>query len=398
MCPPGLKTNCDVRTMVNKKKNPKRIRRACVSVTNDLATDQRVLKVCDFLVRLGFKVTMIGVKRPNSISFRKNNFRTFRFRMLFQKGFMFYAEYNFKLFFYLLFKRSSLFVSNDLDTLVANYLVSRLRMKPLVYDSHEYFLGSTEIMDRPFVLKFWRAIERFIFPRLRHIFTVNHSIADLYEKDYGKRPQVVRNLPRRYEVPKGITRKTLGLPEDQKIVLMQGSGINVDRGAEELIHSMKIQYGLQNVQLYFIGGGGVWQQLIELTKELHLERKVHFLPKMPYHKMMQYTALSDIGVSLDKPVSLNYKYSLPNKLFDYLAAGTPVLASPMVEVKKIVEGYDVGLCIENHDPGHIAGKIKTMLEDREAYARWQSNALKVSKDLCWENEEKVLAVTYGKFL
>lgn len=374
------------------------MKRACVSVTNDLATDQRVLKACDFLSRLGYKVTMVGVKRPGSLSVKHIKFNTFRFRMVFQKGFMFYAEYNLKLFFYLLFRRCNLFVSNDLDTLLPNFLVSRIRFTPLVYDSHEYFLGSTEIVERPFVRGFWRTIERMIFPGLKNVITVNHSIADLYEKDYGNRPRVVRNLPRRYKCSPSLTRKKLGLPEDKKIILMQGGAINVDRGAEELIHAMKPTFGLENVELYFIGGGDVWEKIKELVKFLHLERTVHFLPKMPYRKMMEYTCLSDLGVSLDKPVSMNYKYSLPNKLFDYLAAGTPVLASPLVEVKKVVEGYDVGMCIENHEPAHLAEMIKEMLSDEARYEKWRKNALKISEQMCWENEEKVLAEVYGKFV
>jgi glycosyltransferase involved in cell wall biosynthesis len=372
-------------------------KRACVSVTNDLATDQRVIKVCDFLTRLGFDVTLIGVKKKKHISVNHIKVKTFRFSMRFEKGFLFYAEYNIKLFFYLLFKRTRLLVANDLDTLLPNYLVSLIRKKPLVYDAHEYFLGSTEITERPFVKNFWKIIEKAIFPRLRNIITVNHSIADLYEKAYGKRPDVVRNLPHRFVVDKKISRSELGLPEDKKIVLMQGGAINIDRGAEELINAMKPQYDLDDVELYFIGGGDVWEKIKQLTKDLHLERKVHFLPKMPYHKMMNFTCLCDLGVSLDKPVSLNYKYSLPNKLFDYLAAGIPVLASPMVEIKKVIENYDVGMCIENHEPEHIAYMIRTMLDDQKRVKKWKRNALKTSKELCWENEEKVLIKIYEKF-
>ncbi len=373
------------------------MKRASVSVTNDLATDQRVIKVCDFLTRLGYKVTLIGIKKSSSAPVNHIRCKTFRFRMAFSKGFLFYAEYNIKLFFFLFFRRNNLLVSNDLDTLLPNFLMSRLRFIPLVYDSHEYFLGSTEIEGRPWVKRFWASIEKSIFPKLKKVITVNHSIADLYEKDYGIRPIVVRNLPKRYKVCKNTTRSLLGLPTDKKIVLMQGGAINIDRGAEELITAMKPQYGLDDVVLYFIGSGEKWEYIKTLAHELHLERKVYFLPRMPYHKMMQYTCLCDLGVSLDKPVSINYKYSLPNKLFDYLAAGIPVLASPMVEVKKVVESFKVGMCIENHEPEHIAKKIREMLSDNERLELWKKNALKAAGKLCWENEEKILINVYKDF-
>lgn len=370
----------------------------CVSVTNDLATDQRVLKVCNMLHQMGFRVRLIGRKKPGSIPFRPQNIATFRIAMLFDKGFLFYAEYNLKLFFYLLFSKCDVLLSNDLDTLLPNYIVSRIRRKPLVYDSHEYFLGSTEIVDRKFVKGVWGRIERLIFPHLKHVFTVNHSIADVYEKEYGIRPRVVRNLPRRTEPDNHLTRTQLGWPEEKKIVLMQGGAINIDRGAEELIHAMKPAYGLKNVELYFIGGGDVWDTIIQLTHDLHLEDRVKFIPRMPYNRLMQFTALADLGVSIDKPVSPNYRMSLPNKLFDYISMGVPVLASSLVEVKKIVTGYDVGVCIENHEPAHIADQIQFMLEDQQRYTRWKENARMAAAVLCWEKEEPIMKEVYEQFL
>lgn len=119
---------------------------------------------------------------------------------------------------------------------------------------------------------------------------------------------------------------------------------------------------------------------------------------MPYGKLMEYTSLADLGVSIDKPVSPNYQYSLPNKLFDYIGAGVPVMASSLVEVKKIIEGYDVGVCIKNHDPAHIAETIQFVFSDENRYKSWKENALKASENLCWENEEKILEEGYKKFL
>ena len=370
----------------------------CVSVTNDLATDQRVLKVCDFLHRNGYAVTLIGRRKTDSLPFNPSHINAKRFGMLFRRSFLFYAEYNLKLFFYLLFRKTDLLVSNDLDTLLPNYLISILRRKPLVYDAHEYFLGSTEIVNRPLVRKVWAGIERMIFPRLKHVITVNGSIADLYHEQYGIRPRVVRNVPPRLQVQQKLKRSDLGWPDDKKIVLMQGGGINVHRGAEELIMAFQPQYGLKNVLLCFIGGGDVWEKIRQQVQELELTDVVHFMEKMPYDKLMQYTALADIGVSLDKPVSLNYQYSLPNKVFDYISAGVPVLASSLLEVKKIVEEYQVGLCVNSHEPAHIANRIAYMLEDPARYKHWKNRTIDASKELCWENEEKVLSEVYRPFI
>jgi len=232
--------------------------------------------------------------------------------------------------------------------------VSRIKKKELVYDSHEYFLGSTEIENRRVVRKIWKIIESSIFPHLKNVITVNESIANLYKKDYGIKPNVVHNFPPFQNFRNSKTRKELRLPENKKIVLMQGSAINIQRGAEELVRSMQPEYGLDNVHLLFIGGGDVWKEIQKLTINLDLKDKITFLPRMPFENMMEYTRLCDLGISIDKPVSINYQFSLPNKLFDYIAAGLPVLTSPLAEVKKIVEENDVGMCIEKHEEQRIA--------------------------------------------
>lgn len=368
-----------------------------VSVTNDLATDQRVKKVCRFLVSKGFRVTMTGVIRPYSRPLPPMDFDTHRFKVFFQKGFLFYAEYNIRLFFYLFYQNPNIFVSNDLDTLLPNYLVSNLKKRPLVYDSHEYFLGSAEIAHRKWVKKVWQIIEKNIFPRLKNVITVNESIAKLYEQDYGIKPAVVHNFPPKQNHESNKTRKALNLPEDKKIILMQGSGINIHRGAEELVKAMQPIYGLRNVHLLFIGGGDVWEELQELTLKLNLTDRITFLPRMPFEQMMEYTRLCDLGISIDKPVSLNYQFSLPNKLFDYIAAGLPVLSSPLTEVKKIVETYDVGLCIERHEEDHIARMISNMFADKQRYNNWKNNTVIAHSALNWENEEEKLERIYSPF-
>ena len=105
---------------------------------------------------------------------------------------------------------------------------------------------------------------------------------------------------------------------------------------------------------------------------------------------MEYTAVADAGLSLDKDMSINYRYSLPNKLFDYIYGGIPVLASDLPEVRKIVEGYDVGMIISSHDPVEIANALMKMIADTDSMARWKKNAIHASGELNWEKEQRVL--------
>ncbi|HSV76571.1 MAG TPA: glycosyltransferase [Bacteroidales bacterium] len=372
--------------------------RVVFTVSNDVFTDQRVNKMAQTLYDMGFWPIIAGIRRPSSLPFSPGYAEVMRLPLWFQKGFLFYAEVNIRLFFYLLHIKTDLIVANDLDTLLPAQLVAWIRKKPLVYDTHEYFTGTPDVAFRPFRRWFWCGLENWLFPKQRTIITVNHSIAELYFKKFGKTLHVVRNLPR-YKKPPDLDGFHIhGIGEGEHIVVVQGSGLNTGRGIEELILAMEPQYGIENTKLLVIGDGNARKLLVELVKSRKLEDRVIFLPRMPYDLLMKHTARATIGATLDKPFCLNYLYSLPNKLFDYIIAGTPVLASNLPEVKTIVEGYEVGVVAQNHEPAHIASCIKEMLSDPERLALWKENCLNAALSLNWENEEATIRGIYARFL
>ncbi len=368
------------------------MKKAIVSVTNDLFTDQRVHKVCLFLTKNGYDVTLVGRLQRKSLLMDERSYKTRRLNVLVEKGAVFYALFNLRLFFFLLYNKAELLVSNDLDTLLPNYLVSKLKNIPVVYDSHEYYCGVPELMNRLFVKSVWHYIERNIFPKLKHVYTVNNSIAKLYSEEYKVEIGVVRNVPMYQPVSKLTSREELNLPVDIPLIIFQGAGINIDRGAEEAVLAMEF---VKDAMLLIIGSGDVIEYLKEMAQRHELKDKIIFLPKLPFAVLKQYTMQAAVGLTLDKDTSPNYQYSLPNKLFDYIHAGVPVLASPLIEVKRIVEQYQVGELIESHDPKHIADKINSMLSNKEQLNTWKENTVKVAQELNWQEEEKVLVQIYN---
>lgn len=359
------------------------LKKVIISVSSDLVTDQRVHKTASTLSRNGYAVLLVGRKRRSSLSLDERSYETLRMKLLFEKGPLFYAELNLRLFFLLLFRKTDLLLANDLDTLLPNFLISKLKNIPLVYDNHEYYTGVPELQNRALTRKIWKSIEGFIFPKLKHVYTVNGSIAGLYSAEYGVPVGVIRNVPF-YDEEIGQ------LPADfpaGNIILYQGAGINMERGVEEAVEAMRY---VGDATLLIIGGGDAMEEIRKLAESLELGDKVIFRDKMPFRMLKGYTRLAKIGLSLDKDTNINYRFSLPNKLFDYIHAGVPVLASSLPEVKKIVEEHNVGLLIESHDPRHIAERIVYMLSDPQALAAWKQNALKAAHELCWQKEEKSL--------
>ncbi len=370
------------------------MKKAIVSVINDLVTDQRVDKTCNLLTELGFNVLLVGRVLRKSPQIPPRSYSMHRMHLMFHKGPLFYAEFNIRLFFFLLFRKTHLLVPNDLDTLLPNYIISRIRKTDLVFDSHELFTETPEVIHRKIVRNTWLRIERFIVPRLRDVITVSDSIAGIFASKYKIPVTVVRNIPpdRKHSAPP--TRSALGLPNNKKILIMQGSGINIQRGAEELVKAM---HYLEGYHLLIIGGGDVIGELRNMVHRDKLDNRITFFSRMPVDQLYQYTVNADLGLSIDKDTNPNYRYSLPNKLFDYIHAGIPVLTSPLVEIKKIVDHYQIGMTIENHDPQHIAERIRMALSDKKQVEKWKENLKFAAEELSWSKEKLKLKAIFNKY-
>jgi glycosyltransferase involved in cell wall biosynthesis len=361
-----------------------------VLVSNDLEYDQRVAKVCSTLQSLNYEITLVGRMLPQSKPFDRP-YKTVRFKLWFSRGALFYAVLNLRLFFFLLGQKTDVILANDLDTLLPAFLVSRLRKKKLVYDSHEYFTEAEGLTGRSFQKGVWERIERWIFPRLEKVYTVNESIARIYREKYNVDVKVVRNIPRYQPLEQLKSRAELHMPVDKKIIILQGAFIDPDRGGMEAVEAMQ---HLSHEMLYVIGAGRDINNMIDRAQELDVDDRIVFLPRMPFDQLRHYTANADLGLSLDKPLHLNYTLSLPNKVFDYIHAGIPVLCSDLPELRRLVSTYHVGMLVSDLNPKHLAKSIDTALHHPD-YSSWKANCIQIRQSLSWQGEEVVLKEIYG---
>lgn len=395
--------------MKKTEKSEKRVKRVVVSVTNDLVTDQRVHRSCSALHDAGYQVTLVGRLLPESGPVQRC-YRTVRMRLLFRKKAVFYAEYNLRLFLLLLFTRTDLFYSNDTDTLPANYWAALLRRKPLFFDAHEMFPEVPELVGRPRVKSFWEGIESRLFPRMAKrkrmaAVTVCESIAEIYRKRYGLAMGVVRNVPMSRKIQDDTAQakaETLigQLPRDKRLLLYQGA-VNVGRGIEWVMEAMP---WLDDCHLVVAGVGDEYERLKSESQREALKERVTFLGRVEPEVLHGLTCHASLGLSLLENRGLNYYYSLPNRIADFVQAGVPVLATDFPEIHRVVTTYGIGMLVspmpfdastgksQPPDPQELAQQI------REALAYWEtmpstekaSLFAKASEALSWEHDKKVL--------
>ena len=353
-----------------------------VAVTNDISTDYRVHKICNYLISKNFKVHVFGRVLPNTIAV-KRDYKIIRKKLFFNNDAWFYAEYNMRLFFYLIFKKYDYILANDLDTLPACFFASKLKNTTLVYDSHELFSESVELQGRKFVQGFWRKLEDFFLPRIKYAYTVSQSIVEYYDKKYQNKMGLIRNIPLKKDV---LHVEEVTFPTKNKTILYQGV-LNPGRGIKPMIKALKF---IDDLDLIIIGYGKVEEDLKAFVAEQKMTKRVHFLGRVERDKLFNYTKQATLGMVLEEPLGLSFQYSLPNKLFDYIHAEIPIIAGNLPEISRIINEYKVGVLVDDYQPKTIANAIHNLLEDKTLLSQIKENQQRARQILCWEIECKKL--------
>ena len=359
--------------------------KAVIAVISDLSTDMRVMKLALLMAEEGIEVTVLGRSSVTSVQPPgMPGVKAIRIRVPFRKGPAMYLLFNLFLFFRLIIRRFDICVASDLDTLVPCYLVSGMCRKTLVYDSHEYFTGQYGLEKRRCKHFLWKSAERMTVPRVRYMITVSNSIAELYRHEYGVEPVVVRNVSPDVSHLLPHDRSELGVAERELLVVFQGSGINPGRGAEELLAAIPLT---ERVRLMVIGSGDIIESTRVAAAESEASERIIFIPRMPWEEMMRYTMCCDAGLSLDTDTCINQRFSLPNKLFDYIAAGIPAVVSPLPEVTALVDRYGCGIVLEEVSPKAIAQQLQRLADDRLLLLSLKQRAVAARRELNWQNEK-----------
>lgn len=342
-------------------------------------------RICTSLHANGYDVTLIGVSRKQSTTLTKQIFKQKRIRVFFEKGFLFYAEYNLKLFIYLLFAKTNAICAIDLDTIIPCYLTSVIKCKKRVYDAHEIFTEMKEVLDNKFVYTFWKAVEKLFVPRFKNGYTVNNFLQYEFNKRYASDYSIIRNMPLLHDYH--ITNIK------SNFIIYQGA-VNEGRAFEQLIPAM--QYVDTELRIY--GTGNFLQQTKTLIEKYKVSNKVKLMGAFLPNDLKKITPTALLGITIFQQDGMNQYYSLANRFFDYTMAGIPQVCVNYPEYKVINDEFNIALLIDDVAPQKIAAAINTIIENKDLYNNLQKNCIKARLVLNWQEEEKKLIEFWRKVL
>ena len=283
--------------------------------------------------------------------------------------------------------------AQDLYSLPVAYVAARVHGAALIYDSHEYYLGMDSLIGRRFERAVWALVERAFIRKTDRVITVGDAIADILRARYNiRRPVVVRNCPgfRRSERSDKL-REWLGIPKAVGIVLYQGV-MDAGRGLLTILESVK---RVEGCCLVMLGDGHILDELKEHARRLGLSDRTFFPGSVPLRELMRYTASADVGIHLIENTCPNHYYCLPNKLFEYMMAGLPVIISDFPEIGEVVRDARAGLLVDPTNPAEIADAIRKLLSDEKLRRNFSEHGLKAAEEQYnWERESSKLERVY----
>lgn len=269
--------------------------------------------------------------------------------------------------------------ANDLDALVPAYIASKKLQCKLIYDTHEIFLQNNWIYSNPILKVFWGYLEKHIIKKADLVVCVSHAAADYIEELYHiAKPMVVTNCVSSDYIVQDESEKN-----DYFEVLNHGK-FTKGRGCELMVQAAKITPEL-NIRYSMRGFGSIEDDMRKYVTDNHLNNVVFYPPVKPW-ELIKSASNASVGIAITIPFCLNFKLSVSNKIFEYLAAGLPVIMSDIPEHRYLNDRYHFGLIMKDNTPESLRDCVMRLYEDKELYGKCSKNALILSSEINWENE------------
>lgn len=360
-------------------------KKICLVFLGNPFKDSRLTNLADSLRKDNCDVSIIGFdwfENARNFTSKKNVVHKLRRR----PSILFYSSFALLLIKELMKTNSDIYFAEDFFTLPIVTLFAKVRKAKLYYNSREIYAFIGGLAKRPLLQKFITSIEKFFIKYPDIVLTTGEMDSEFLEKFYGiKNMLVIRNIPL-YQQPiqKVNLREMYGIGEQNLILLYQGI-ITQGRGISFILEALQ---KLPDVYFIILGDGQKKEYYKQMAIRYKVDERVIFVGQIDQRELIDYTTAADVGLSLIENISVSYYHALPNKLFEYIMAGLPVLSSDLPQMKKIVDNYKVGECIELKSADEIVDVINRWSKNPQVLESFKSNCAIAAKELNWQEEYK----------
>jgi len=358
----------------------------CIAFLGNALHDSRIVNLTNSLKGDGCSVSVISFDWfISSKNYSDDEIKVFKLT----KG-------KFSLFFYLHFAlilirelfrtKADIFFAEDLYTLPFVTTIAKLKRAKIYYNSRELYAFLGGLRNRPILQSVVKQIEKFFIRKVDIVLTTGEMDSEFLEKFYGiDDTLVIRNIPL-FQTPyaKIDFRKMYNISHDKMILLYQGVLLE-GRGVPLIMRAMQ---KLPQTILIMLGDGEQKSNFQKLADELNISERVKYAGTINQKELINYTAGADVGLSLIENISVSYYHALPNKLFEYIMAGLPVLCSDLPQMKKIVESFQVGESISIEKEENIYSTLRRWIENPDLLVSYKKNCERAGKELNWQEEYK----------
>ena len=361
-----------------------RTKKVCMAFLGNPLHDSRITNLTNSLRYDGYRVSVIGFDWfITSEDYSNDYFKVFKlikgkFRILF------YLKFAYILLKELSHTRANLYIAEDFYTLPFVYFIAKRRKAKIYYNSRELYAFLGGLRKRPLLQAAVKMIEKYFIKKVDLVLTTGEMDSEFLEDFYGiNNTLVIRNIPLYQRPARKIDfRKEYGIPDNKLILLYQGVLLE-GRGIPQILKAMEY---IENSVLLILGDGEQKNNFKKLASEIGVGERIIFAGTIKQGELINYTAGADVGLSLIENISISYYHALPNKLFEYIMAGLPVLSSDLPQMKKIIDTYEVGEAIDISDIMNIVHTIRRWEESYYLIEKFRHNCVQAAKELNWEAE------------
>ncbi len=365
--------------------------RIIIVTISDLLYEANLHRKAHTLAKAGFKVTVFASFNPAIDLNQWRGITLYRVRLVKSPTMLRFAHFIFRAFFWLIKQKADLFIAYDYLPLLPLRLSAFFRKCIYVYDSVELLTGLNSLTDRPLRRRFWRFYERFGIQKVKAAFTVCESDAEELQRVY---PQLsvqgfVRNIPVYRETPpSAFLREKYNIPPNRRVAIYQGM-VFKGRGLERIIEACR---DVPDVVIVIVGEGPLRPELEGMTKKFNMSERVIFTGLVPFQKLEDFTASADFGFTVISGKGLSYFHALPNKLFEYIQVGIPVIGSNYPEIARIIDSEKIGYTVNPESVQEIKDAVQKMLMPQN-YRTFKERLKKIRAKYTWQEEsEKYLKI------